>query len=162
MSPWGAPVLFVRKKDGTLRLCINFRQLNKATIKNNYPLPRIDDFFDQLRGAEILSKIGLRSGYHQVRIKEEDISKTAFRTRYGHYEFTVVPFGLTNAPSTFMRLMNEVLREFIGKFVVMYLDDTLIFSKTKAEHLKHLAIVMRRLQQEKLLVNVKKCSFMQT
>jgi hypothetical protein len=113
VSPWGAPVLFMKKKDGTLRLCIDFRQLNKVTMKNKYPLPRIDDLFDQLRGTRIFSKIDLRSGYHQVRIKEEDISKTSFRTRYGHYEFTVVPFGLSNAPIVFMCLMNGVFRELL-------------------------------------------------
>jgi hypothetical protein len=110
VSPWGAPVLFVKKKDGTLRLCIDFRQLNKVTIKNKYPLPRIDDLFDQLKDARIFSKIDLRSGYHQVRIRDEDINKTSFRTRYGHYEFTVVPFGLSNAPVVFMCLMNGVFR----------------------------------------------------
>jgi hypothetical protein len=108
VSPWGAPVLFLRKKCGTLILCIDFRQLNKVFVKNKYPLPRIDDLFDQLKDAKIFSKIDLRSGYHQVRIKEEDIIKTAFRTRYGHYEFTVVPFGLSNAPTIFMCLMNGV------------------------------------------------------
>jgi hypothetical protein len=112
VSPWGAPVLFMNKKDGTLRLCIDFRQLNKVTMKNKYPLPRIDDLFNQLKDSKIFSKIDLRSGYHKVRIKEEDIGKTAFRTRYGHYKFTVVPFGLSNAPVVFMCLMNGIFREY--------------------------------------------------
>ena len=108
VSPWGAPILFLKKKDGTLRLCIDFKQLNKVTIKNKYHFPRIDDLFDQLKDAKIFSKIDLRSGYHQLRIKEEDINKTTFRTMYGHYEFTVVPFGLSNAPVVFMCLMNGI------------------------------------------------------
>jgi hypothetical protein len=138
VSPWGAPVLFMKKKDGTLRLCIDFRQLNKVTIKNKYPLPRIDDLFDQLKDAKIFSKIDLRSGYHQVRIKEEDINKTTFRTRYGHYEFTVVPFGLSNAPVVFMCLMNGVFREYLDKFVIVFLDDILVYSKSEEEHEHHL------------------------
>jgi hypothetical protein len=129
VSLWGAPVLFVKKKDGTLRLCIDFRQLNKVTIKNKYPLPRIDDLFDQLKDAKIFSKIDLRSGYYQVRTKDEGISKTAFRKRYGHYEFTVVPFGLSNAPIVFMYLMNGVFREYLDKFVIVFLDDILVYSK---------------------------------
>jgi hypothetical protein len=133
VSPWGAPVLFVKKKDGTLRLCIDFRQLNKVTMKNNYPFPRIDDLFEQSKYAKIFSKIDLRSVYHQVRIKEEDITKTSFRTRYGHYEFTVVPFGLSNALIVFMCLMNGIFREYLDKFVIVFLDDILIYSKSEEE-----------------------------
>ena len=131
MSPWGAHILFVEKKDGTLRLCVDYRQLNKMTIKNRYPLPRIDDLFDQVQGAYVFSKIDLRSGYHQVRIKDEDVHKNAFRTRYGHYEFLVVPFGLTNALATFMCLMNSVLHKYVDKFVIIFIDDILIYSKNE-------------------------------
>jgi hypothetical protein len=121
VSPWGAPILFIKKKESTLRLCIDYMKLNKVTIKNKYPLPRIDELFDQLGGVSIFSKIDLRSGYHQVRIKGEDIHKTAFLMRYGHYEFVVVPFGLTNAPATFMCLMNNVLTKFLDKCVLVLL-----------------------------------------
>ncbi|KAL0549084.1 hypothetical protein IC582_013564 [Cucumis melo] len=134
VSPWGAPVLFVKKKDGSMRLCIDYRDLNKVTVQNRYPLPRIDDLFDQLQGATVFSKIDLRSGYHQLRIKDGDVPKTAFRSRYGHYEFIEMSFGLTNAPAVFMDLMNRVFREFLDTFVIVFIDDILIYSKTEVEH----------------------------
>ncbi|KAL0534283.1 hypothetical protein IC582_028572 [Cucumis melo] len=137
MSPWGAPVLFVKKNDGSMRLCIDYRELNKVTVKNRYPLPRIDDLFDQLQGATVFSKIDLRSGYHQLRIKDGDVPKTAFRFRYGHYEFIVMSFGLTNAPAVFMDLMNRVFREFLDTFVIVFINDILIYSKKEAEHEGH-------------------------
>ena len=122
-SPWGAPVLFAKKKDKTLRLCINYRQLNRVTIKNRYPLPRIDDLFDQLRGARVYIKIDLRTGYHQLRVRETDIPKMTFRTRYGHFEFTVMPFGLTNVLASFMDLMHRVFQPYLDQFVVVFVDD---------------------------------------
>jgi hypothetical protein len=143
VSPWGAPVIFIRKKYGLWRLCIDYRQLNKATIKNQYPLPRIDDLFDQMKGVTVFSKIDLRSGYHQLRIKEDDIPKTAFKTRFGHYEFTVLPFGLTNAPGVFMSLMNGVFREYLDKFVQVFIDDILIYSRMTEEHDEHLRLVLQ-------------------
>ena len=129
MPPWGAPILFVKNKDGTFRICIDYKQLNNMTIKNRYPLPHIDDLFDQVWGESVFSKIDLRSGYHQVRIKDEDAHKTTFRTRYGHYEFLVIPFGLTNAPATLMCLMNSALHKYLDKFVIIFIDDILIYSK---------------------------------
>nr|GFA31016.1 putative reverse transcriptase domain-containing protein [Tanacetum cinerariifolium] len=159
VSPWGAKVLFVKKKDGSIRLCIDYRELNKITIRNRYPLPRIDDLFDQLQGAMHFSKIDLRSGYHQLRVKEQDISKTAFRTRYGHYEFLVMPFGLTNAPAVFMDLMNRIIYECLGKFVIVFIDDILVFSKSKEEHEDNLRTVLQTLRQEKLYAKFSKCEF---
>ncbi|KZV50284.1 hypothetical protein F511_39733 [Dorcoceras hygrometricum] len=159
VSPWGAPVLFVRKKDGSMRLCIDYRQLNKATVKNKYPIPGIDDLFDQLQGSSVYSKIDLRSGYHQLRVRDEDISKTAFRTRYGHYEFIVMPFGLTNAPTVFMSLMNSVFQKYLDDFVIIFIDDILIYSKNLAGHANHLRTVLQTLRDEKLYAKLSKCEF---
>ena len=158
-SPWGAPVLFVKKKEGSLRMCIDYRELNKLTVKNRYPLPRIDDLFDQLQGKTVFSKIDLRSGYHQLRIKEEDIPKTAFRTRYGHYEFMVMSFGLTNAPAAFMDLMNRVFKDFLDKFVIVFIDDILVYSSTEEEHEHHLRLVLQRLREHRLYAKFSKCEF---
>ncbi|GJW30642.1 reverse transcriptase domain-containing protein, partial [Tanacetum coccineum] len=141
-SPWGAPVLFVKKKDGSFRMCIDYRELNKLTFKNRYPLPRFDDLFDQPQGSQFFLKIDLRSGYHQLRVHEDDIPKNAFRTRYRHFEFTVMPFGLTNAPAVFMDLMNRVCRPYLHKFVIVFIDDILIYSKTQEEHVEHLRHVI--------------------
>ena len=159
VSPWGAPVLFVKKKDGTLRLCIDYRQLNKLTVKNKYLLPRIDDLFDQLKGASIFSKIDLRSGYHQLRIKDADVHKTTFRTRYGHYEFLVMPFGLTNAPAAFMDLMNRVFQSYVDQFVVVFIDDILVYSKDRESHDTHLQVVLETLRKEQLYAKLSKCEF---
>ncbi|GJX97811.1 putative reverse transcriptase domain-containing protein [Tanacetum coccineum] len=158
-SPWGAPVLFVKKKDGSFRMCIDYRELNKLTVKNRYPLPRIDDLFDQLQGSSIYSKIDLRSGYHQLRVREQDIPKTAFRTRYGHYEFQVMPFGLTNAPAVFMDLMNRVCKPYLDKFVIVFIDDILIYSKDEREHEEHLKAILELLKKEKLYAKFSKCEF---
>ena len=158
-SPWGAPVLFAKKKDKTLRLCIDYRQLNRVTIKNRYPLPRIDDLFDQLRGARVYSKINLHTGYHQLRVRDTDIPKTAFRTHYGHYEFTVMPFGLTNVPAAFMDLMHMVFQPYLDQFVVVFVDDILIYSQSKWEHEYHLRIVLQLLREHQLYAKFSKCEF---
>ncbi|GJS62819.1 reverse transcriptase domain-containing protein [Tanacetum coccineum] len=158
-SPWGEPVLFVKKKDGSFRMCIDYRKLNKLTVKNRYPLPRIDDLFDQLQGLRYFSKIDLRSGYHQLRVYEDDIPKTAFRTRYGHFEFTVMPFGLTNAPTIFMDLMNRVCKPYLDKFIIVFINDILIYSKSKEEHEIHLRLVLELLRKEKLYAKFSKCEF---
>ncbi|GKF21864.1 putative reverse transcriptase domain-containing protein, partial [Tanacetum coccineum] len=156
-SPWGAPVLFVKKKDGSFRMCIDYRELNKLTVKNRYPLPRIDDLFDQLQCSSIYSKIDMRSGYHQLRVREEDILKNAFKTRYGHYKFQVMPFGLTNAPAVFMDLMNRVCKPYLDKFVIVFIDDILIYSKSKQEHEEHLKLILELLKKEQLYAKFSKC-----
>ncbi|GJW01715.1 putative reverse transcriptase domain-containing protein [Tanacetum coccineum] len=146
-------------KKGSFRMCIDYRELNKLTVKNRYPLPRIDDLFDQLQGSSVYSKIDLRSGYHQLRVRDEDIPKTAFRTRYGHYEFQVMPFGLTNAPAVFMDLMNRVCKPYLDKFVIVFIDDILIYSRNKEEHANHLRIILELLKKEKLYAKFSKCDF---
>jgi hypothetical protein len=152
-------VLFVKKKDGSMKMCIDYRELNKVTIKNRYPLLRIDDLLDQLQGAWVFSKVDLRSGYHQVRVKEEDIRKTAFRTRYGHYEFLVMSFGLTNALAVFMDMMNKVFHNYLDQFTVVFIDDILIYSKMSKEHEEHLRKILERLRSEKLYAKLEKCKF---
>ena len=151
--------MLVKKKDGSMRLCIDYHQLNKVTIKNRYPFPRIDDLMDQLVGARVFSKIDLRSGYHQIKVKDEDMQKTAFRTRYGHYEYKVMPFGVTNAPGVFMKYMNRIFHTYLDKFVVVFIDDILIYSKNEEEHAKHLKIVLQVLKEKKLYAKLSKCEF---
>ena len=147
-SPWGAPVLLVKKKDGSSHLCVDYRQLNKMIIKNKYPFLRIDDLMDQLHGSSVFSKIDLRSGYNQILVKADDVHKTAFRSRYGHYKYVVMPFGVTNAPTVFMDYMNQIFRPFLNKFVVVFIDDILIYSKTQEEHAEHLKLVLDVLREK--------------
>jgi hypothetical protein len=158
-SPWGAPVLFVQKKDGSQRMCVDYRSLNDVTVKNKYPLPRIEDLFDQMRGARVFSKIDLRSRYHQMKIRPSDIPKTAFSTRYGLYEFIVMSFGLTNAPTYFMNLMNKVFMEYLDRFVIVFIDDILIYSKSDSDHEEHLRLVLQKLRDNQLYAKFSKCEF---
>ena len=158
-SPWDAPVLFAKKKDKTLRLCIDYRHLNRVTVKNQYSLSRIDDLFDQLRGARVYSKIDIRTSYHQLRVREKDIPKTTFRTRYGHFEFTVMPFGLTNTPVAFMDLMHRVFQPYLDQLDVVFVDDILIYSQSKWEHEYHLRIILQLLRDHQLYAKFSKCEF---
>ena len=156
-SPWGTPILFAKKKGKTLRLCIDYRQLNRVTIKNRYPLPRIDDLFDQLRGERVYFKIDLRTGYNQLRVRETDIPKTAFKTRYRHFEFTVMPFGLTNTLAAFMDLMLRMFQPYLDQFVVVSMDDILIYSQSEWKHEYHLRIVLQLLRDHQLYTKFSKC-----
>ena len=149
----------MKKKDDTLRMCIDYRQINKVTVKNKYPLPRIEDLFDQLKGARVFSKINLRSGYYQLRVKDVDVMKTIFRTRYGHYEFLEMPFGLTNAPIAFMDLMDRVFRPYADRFVIVFIDDILVYSKDVQEHEQHLRIVMETLERRSCMLNSSNVTF---
>src|SRR3954466_5039199 len=158
-SSWGAPSLFVKKSDGTNRLVQDYRPINQATIQNKYPLPRINDLYDKLAGSKVFSKLDLRLGYHQIRVRDVDIPKTAFITGYGSYEYTVMSFGLTNVPATFSRLMNYIFMEYLDKFVVVYLDDILIYSKTEEEHAEHLRLILEKLREHKLYAKYSKCEF---
>ncbi|KAF7116923.1 hypothetical protein CNMCM5793_005553 [Aspergillus hiratsukae] len=161
-SPAGAPVLFTRKADGSLRLCVDYRGLNDITVKNRYPLPRIDELMDRLVGARYFTKLDLRDAYHRIRIKRGDEWKTAFRTRYGHFEYLVMPFGLTNAPATFQAYINEAMKGILDDFCIVYLDDILIYSQTEEEHVRHVSEVLERLQRHNLYAKLSKCSFHQT
>jgi hypothetical protein len=158
-SPWGSAIHFVDKRDGTIRLCVDYRKVNEVTIKNKYPLPKIEDLFDQLNGAKVFSKIDLRTGYHQLKVRESDIPKTAFTTRYGLFEYTVMSFGLSNAPAYFMNLMNKVFMKFLDKFVVVFIDDILVYSKTEEEHAEHPQLVLGTLCEHQLYTKFSKCEF---
>ena len=159
ISPWGAPVLFVKNKDGSLRLCIDYRELNRVTILNQYPFPRIDELFDHLKQSQVYSKIDLRLGYHQLWVKEGDFPKNAFRIRYEHYEFLVMPFGLTNAPTVFMDLRNRVFQLYSDRIVIVFIDDILVYLGSPEKHSEHMRIVLRTLRERQLYAKMSKCQF---
>jgi len=161
-SSYGAPVLFIPQKDGKWWLCIDYRALNKITTKNRYPLPKVEELMDRLHGVQYFTKVDLSSGYHQIRVKEADIHKTAFVSRYGPFEYMVMPFGLCNAPATFQRIMNHLLRDGLDQFALVFLDDILIYSRTKEEHLQHIKVVLDRLRLEKFFGQLPKCDFFRT
>jgi len=158
-SPWGASLLLVKKKDGNSRLCVDYRQLNKLTVKNKYPLPRIDDLLDQLRGVVVFSKIDLRSRYHHILVKPEDVQKTTFWSRYGHYEYVVMPFGATNAPAIFMDYMNRIFWSYLDQFVIVFINDILIYSESREEHVEHMRVVLEILKEHQLYGKLSKCEF---
>lgn len=158
-NPFASSVVLVKKKDGTMRMCIDCRALNRKTIKNRYPIPQINELMDELRGAKYFSKFDLRTGYHQIRVREQDIPKTTFRCHYGHYEFLVMPFGLINAPATFQSCMNHTFRQQLRKFLLIFFDDILIYNRSREEHLQHLEAVLSILEEQQLYAKMSKCKF---
>src|SRR3954470_2239142 len=162
VSPFGAPVIFIKKKDGTLHMCINYHALNNITIKNHFPIPLINDLTNRLFRAKVFTKIDLHSGYNQIRIHKDDIEKTAFHTRYGHFQYKVMPFGLTNAPATFQALVQDILRPLLDKCVIVYIDDILVYSKNDANHQEHLRQVLALLRKHQLYGKTTKCEFFKT